>query len=79
MKAAVQPARIGCQSARVPPCRGLTTPLRPTESPWEFEGRCERCGAAVLVSWFHGAPAPVFERPQASGQGQLFEGVDLSG
>lgn len=48
--------------------------LRPTFSPWEFEGKCETpgCGNGVTVSWAHSSPAPVFGKDGEPRQGGLF-------
>lgn len=55
-------------------CEELAMRLRPTFSPWEFEGKCETpgCGNGVTVSWAHSSPAPMFVKDGEPRQGGLF-------
>ena len=48
--------------------------MRPTLSPWEFEGKCAQCGGGVTKSWAHASPAPVFVTEGDGRQGSLFDG-----
>lgn len=45
--------------------------LRPTLSPWEFEGTCDNCKRRVTKSWAHASPAPVFVKDGQPRQGSL--------
>lgn len=43
-----------------------------TRSPWEFEGTCDGCKAAILRSYAHASPPPVFAGVVNSPQLSLF-------
>ena len=66
MSAAVQRDKGKCEG-----CGGKTR-ISPTSHPHQFAWRCTRCEGAGVISWYHGAEPPTFERTAVDGQALLF-------